>query len=392
MLLTQSCSRFRTFLVRMAIPAMLLGGSAAKAQDMAVYTDSLQNSWQNWSWATTNLSNTNPVHAGADSIAITAGAWAAFYAHSNPIDTSAYTSLRFWINGGATGGQLLQVVGNRNGAGQSSYALGALTSGWQQITIPLSSLGVANVTDFDGFYIQDRSGTAQATFFVDDISLIGVPFGAIAIDAFSSIHPISPYIYGMNWASTAQIQDMNLKSNRAGGNINSTYNWKNNAGNHAADWFFESLGGSSTVPGADEDSFVTSTKSANAEPILTIPTLGWVAKQGPNGERYASFSVAKYGAQQKVDPWWSDAGNGVRPDGTQITGNDPNDAFVPSDVNFIKPDLTRIVSKFAHGCERGDIRVRHEKRDSARCVMRARHCRHRCSEIRRRIRFRDAER
>jgi len=320
---------------------------------MAVYSDSLQNGWQNWSWATTNLSNTNPVHAGADSIAVTAGAWAAFYAHSNPIDTSAYTSLRFWINGGATGGQLLQVVGSRNGSGQAGYALSALTSGWQQITIPLASLGVANATDFDGFTIQDRSGTAQATFYVDDISLIGVQFGAVSIDAFSSIHPISPYIYGMNWCSPAQILDMNLKSNRAGGNINSTYNWKNNAGNHAADWFFESLGGSSTVAGADEDSFVTTTKSANAEPILTIPTLGWVAKLGPNGERYASFSVAKYGAQQKVDPWWSDAGNGVRPDGTAITGNDPNDAFVPSDVNYIKPDLTRLVSKFGQGANGG---------------------------------------
>ncbi|MEO7715467.1 MAG: glycoside hydrolase family 44 protein [Capsulimonas sp.] len=337
----------------LAVPLMLLAGPAAQAQDLPVYTDSLQNGWQNWSWATTDLGNSSPVHTGGDSISITAGAWAAFYLHSNPIDTSSYVSLSFWINGGATGGQLLQVVADRNGSGQTSYPLSALTSGWQQVTIPLSSLGVANVTDMDGFFIQDRSGTAQPTFYIDDISLVGMPIGNVTIDAASNIHPISPYIYGMNWCSPAQLLDMNSRSNRAGGNINSTYNWKTNAGNHAADWFFESLGGGSTVPGDGEDSFVTSTKSANAEPILTIPTLGWVAKLGPNGEHLASFSVAKYGAQTSTDPWWPDAGNGYLLNGNPVTGNDPNDAFIPSDVNYIKPDLTRIVSKFGTAANGG---------------------------------------
>ena len=354
MILSHSYSRFKTFLVPwLAVPAILLAGSAARAQDMAVYTDSLQNSWQNWSWATTNLSNTSPVHTGADSISITAGAWAAFYVHSNPIDTSSYTSLSFWINGGASGGQLLQVAADRNSGGQAGYQLAALTSGWQQITIPLSSLGVANVTDFDGIYIQDRSGTSQPTFYVDDITLVGKPIGTVSIDAASNIHSISPYIYGINWGSPAQLSDMNATINRSGGNINSTYNWQTNAGNHSADWYFESLGGSSTVAGGDEDSFVTSTKSANAEPILTIPTLGWVAKLGPNGQHLASFSVAKYGAQTSTDPWWPDAGNGYLANGTQVTGNDPNDAYVPSNVNYVKPDLTRIVSKFGQGANGG---------------------------------------
>jgi hypothetical protein len=354
MLLTHSISRFRTFLVPwLAVPAILLAGPAARAQDMTVYSDSLQNGWQNWSWAATNTSNTSPVHAGADSISVTAGAWAALYLHSNPIDTSSYTSLSFWINGGATGGQLLQVYTSRNGSGQAGYPLSPLASGWRQITIPLASLGVANVTDFDGVYIQDRSGTSQPTFYIDDVSLVAKQFGSVTIDAAANIHPISPYIYGINWGSPAQLLDMNIHVNRGGGNINSTYNWKNNAGNHAADWYFESLGGSSNVPGADEDSFITSTKSANAEPMVTIPTLGWVAKLGPNGEHLASFSVAKYGAQTSTDPWWPDAGNGYLLNGSPVTGNDPNDAFVPSDVNSIKPDLTRIVNKFGQAANGG---------------------------------------
>jgi len=175
----------------------------------------------------------------------------------------------------------------------------------------------------------------------------------VTVNAATNVHPISPYIYGMNWASPADLSALNAPINRSGGNINSTYNWKNNAGNHAADWYYESISGSSSVAGADEDSFVRDTKSANAEPILTIPTLGWVAKLGPNRESLASFSVAKYGAQQKNDPWWPDAGNGVKTDGTGITGNDPNDAFVPADVNYIKPDFTRLVNTFGQGANGG---------------------------------------
>src|ERR1039457_5289867 len=33
-----------------------------------VYTDSLQNGWQDWSWATVNLATPAPVHGGASSI------------------------------------------------------------------------------------------------------------------------------------------------------------------------------------------------------------------------------------------------------------------------------------------------------------------------------------
>ena len=326
----------------------------AKAQDLSIYSDSLQNGWQNWSWATTNLSNTSPVHSAPDSISVTAGAWAALYLHaSTQVNTSAYTGLRFWINGGSAGGQLLQVAATLNGNAQASYTLSALTTGWQQITIPLTSLGAANATNMDGFNIQDRTGTSQATFYVDDISLVSAPVGNVTIDASANVHPISPYIYGVNWGSTAQLSDLNSSVNRSGGNANSRYNWKINATNRGGDWYFESLPGASSTPGADEDDFVTTTKAGGAEPMLTVPIIGWVAKLGPNRSGLAAFSVAKYGAQKSTDPWWADAGNGVLANGSNVTGNDPNDANVPADVDFVKPDLTRIVTKFGQGTSGG---------------------------------------
>jgi len=325
-----------------------------RAQDLSIYTDSLQNGWQNWSWATTNFSNTSPVHAGSDSIAVTAGAWAAMYLHApSAVDTSAYSSLSFWINGGPAGGQLLQVAATLAGTGQASYSLSPLTTGWQQITIPLSTLGAANATNMDGFWISDRSGTSQPTFYVDDVSLLSLPIGNVTIDATANVHPISPYIYGVNWGSTAQLSDLNSPVNRSGGNANSMYNWQLNATNRGGDWYFESLAPADSTPGADEDNFVNSTKAAGAEPMLTVPIIGWVAKLGPNGSSLASFSVAKYGAQKSADPWWADAGNGVLANGSNVTGNDPNDAAVPSDVNTVKPDLTRIVNKYGQGASGG---------------------------------------
>ena len=43
---------------------------------------------------------------------------------------------------------------------------------WQQFTIPLTALGVADEANFTRFVIQDSIGSAQPTFYVDDISLI----------------------------------------------------------------------------------------------------------------------------------------------------------------------------------------------------------------------------
>ena len=80
--------------------------------------------------------------------------------------------------------------------------------------------------------------------------------------------------------------------------------------------------------------------------MLTIPTLGWVAKLGPNRAKLPSFSVTKYGAQKSTDPYLPDAGNGVLAGGANVTGNDPNDADVPADANFQAGWINHIVSQW----------------------------------------------
>jgi hypothetical protein len=145
---------------------------SAHSADQAVYTDSLQNSWQSWSWATVNAANSSPVHSGSASYSVTPGAWEALYLHHAAQNGALFSAIRFWINGGA-GGQQVAVQATRNGSPQTGVDLSPLpANAWRQETIPLSSLGVANATDFDGFWIQLQSGSAAPTFYVDDITLV----------------------------------------------------------------------------------------------------------------------------------------------------------------------------------------------------------------------------
>jgi PKD repeat protein len=152
----------------------------------------------------------------------------------------------------------------------------------------------------------------------------------VSVDVSASRRPIDSRIYGVAYATSAQLSDLNAPLNRSGGNNTSRYNWQLNADNRGQDWYFESIADTSSAAGQRGDDFVTSTRAGGAEPALTIPTIGWVAKVGSNRSKLASFSIAKYGAQTGNDwQWYPDAGNGIRAsDGRKITGNDPNDANV----------------------------------------------------------------
>jgi len=173
------------------LPACALGllllSRPARA-DHALYTDGLQNSWDNWSWnATINLNNASPVHTGSRSVAVTlTAAWGALSLHHADLDTSAYESLSFWVHGGTSGGQRLKVVAELNGVAQPATNLPALAANtWQRITLPLAALGIAGKPNFSRLNFQDRLGAAQATFYLDDLVLVSstTPPPAIALTA-----------------------------------------------------------------------------------------------------------------------------------------------------------------------------------------------------------------
>jgi hypothetical protein len=318
----------------------------AAQTNQTIYDDALQNAWENWSWATVNLNNAALVHGGTKSIIVTADAWEALYFHQSAFDPSLFTNLTFWIHGGTSGGQRL-VVQAVSGATAvaAGQQLGPLTANtWQQVNVAMSTIVPPGQTQIDGIWIQDRTGTTQAAFYVDDVQLIAGPSGppstntvaSVRVDALANRKPIDPRIYGVAFASSNQLKELNVPLNRSGGNGTTRYNWQINAANHAADWYFESLASSSTAVGADGDDFVSESKAGGAQPMLTIPIIGWVAKLGPSRGRLSSYSIAKYGAQTDNDwQWFPDAGNGISSaTGQAITNNNPNDANTAVGTNF----------------------------------------------------------
>ena len=100
----------------------------------------------------------------------------------------------------------------------------------------------------------------------------------ITVDASANRRPINPAIYGVAYATTAQLQDLNAPLHRYGGNNTSRYNWQLNADNRGQDWYFESIAEASATAGQRGDDFVVNSRAGNAEPMITVPIIEYVAK------------------------------------------------------------------------------------------------------------------
>jgi hypothetical protein len=152
----------------------------------------------------------------------------------------------------------------------------------------------------------------------------------VTVDVNSNRHLISPYVYGGAYPKdAATITDSGLTVVRWGGNSTSRYNWKLQTNNAANDWYYEDFG-YSEIGDSDSTKYVQDVIAAGSHPLMTMPMLNWVAKAAENSSnKNWSFSVAKYGAQCGVDPYNSDAGDGLKTDCSTPLTAVPSDANVP---------------------------------------------------------------
>jgi hypothetical protein len=95
----------------------------------------------------------------------------------------------------------------------------------------------------------------------------------------SNTHPISPYIYGVNLASSIDGLPPGLTLDRAGGNRWTAYNWENNASNAGSDYLYESdtYLSSSSSPAEAVTSWISSDQKRGMATLITFQMLGWVA-------------------------------------------------------------------------------------------------------------------
>src|SRR5579871_3975921 len=255
------------------LPARALG-------DQIVYDDALENGWQNYSWCTVNFSAANYVHSGAYSAQVTyTGAWQGFYLDHAAFDTTPYTSLTFWINGGAASGQSIQVAALLNGTAQVSLPLnnyitgGSVAAGtWRQVTIPLSALGVANQSNMTGFWLQEDTGNSQPSFYVDDIRLVATPPPPVIhlnVNAGQTVRTVDNRLFGVNtavWDSSLNtattislLQAGGLQILRfPGGSTSDGYHWQTNTSdNNTWTWASNFDAFAAVATGAKTQAFLT---------------------------------------------------------------------------------------------------------------------------------------
>ncbi len=245
---------FRFKIALLFASALLVVAPTIRAQaPLLVYSENLVNGFQNWSWATVDAASTATAHSGSHAISVTMGqAWQALFVRRNDFDVSRFQSLRFWIHGGTNGGQQIQVRGVVGGSEKTAFSLGTLPANtWKEFIVPLSSIGLANATNANGFWIQDRVGSAKPTFYVDDIELVAKPFPAavpVTVDASKPIRKVDARWFGVNtaiWdgnfdsaATRSAITEMGLTTLRfPGGSASDEYHWSSNkSANNSGEW------------------------------------------------------------------------------------------------------------------------------------------------------------
>jgi hypothetical protein len=364
--------RRRSAIVVLSTLALLLGPCAVTRTDAAplpVYGDALQSGFVDWSWGTHSLSQSAVVHGGSAAISFEPDGWAGLYLHRDGgIDVAEYAAVELWVRGASAGHQQLSVAVLSGGAVAGSAALDSFVAGgaipggsWAKATVPFAALGVT--TGFlDGVWLQDANGGNQPTLYVDDVQLLEQttpppPAAAVAvsIDPAANRRPVSRLIYGVNFASPGALSRVHYTVQRWGGNSTTRYSWLDDTSNHASDWFFYGIPEDNPAPqnlphGSTTDRFIDSARGAGAEPLITVPLIGWTQK---DRSRNWGFSVAKYGAQQQTEctatgnAFWCnpDAGNGLRPNGAPITGNDPHDTSREIGPSFVTDWLAHIASR-----------------------------------------------
>jgi hypothetical protein len=213
---------------------------------LPVYTDSLINGFQDWGWAAHDYANSTPVHSGTHSISVTIdSAWSGLQIYHPDFDSSGYSAVSFWVNGGSAGDQQLQLygllhVGSNQNASQKSMRLDSVPrNSWRQFIVALSALGIANKTNCTGFVIQDALGTIQPTFYVDDIELLPAPPPNVVhlqVDATQPVRRVDFRHFGVNTAiwdsnfdtpeTVSLLEEMGTRLLRGpGGSLSDEYHW-----------------------------------------------------------------------------------------------------------------------------------------------------------------------
>lgn len=163
----------------------------------------------------------------------------------------------------------------------------------------------------------------------------------VSVDTSADVHPISPLIYGINFASDGDLAAGHLTLTRWGGNTATRYNWQIDTANTGADYFFENVPGcwsatsnycsplpSDPKSNSGANALLSSARSRAMSALLTVPVMGWVAATAKYAHPFdCGCPKTLVASQDAFDPFDGNCGNGYAPgrgsrvqcDGTAIS-------------------------------------------------------------------------
>jgi hypothetical protein len=306
-----------------------------------IYDGSLKGSWQETGSVTRDVNN------GPAKIRFDSGEWTLM----RPGLEGHFGALVFRAKEPANEGEFLEVrVGTPTDRpfpkvkiNPDHYTTAVGADGWVSIRVPTSQLDPSDAP-FDRVVFRTFRPLANEDIYLDNIALTqpaapgaggqvasngaGAAGGRVVRSRVTcDAHPakISPFIYGIAFGDEGWPR-LGVATRRWGGNQNSRYNWEKHFNNTAMDWYFENQAM------APYTKFLTDSAAHGATNALTIPMIGWVAKDASS----YSYPVSVFGAQKSVDPYKQDAGNGVDGSGKNIAPGPPTRTSVEAPPEWAK--------------------------------------------------------
>ncbi len=270
----------------------------------------------------------------------------------NPATATIGAQVQFTAAVAGTGSFNNAVTWSLVGPSGSSLSPGTLTA-TGLYTTPYPAPATVTVTATS---TQNTSKSGSVTVTLSQPASAAGP--ALSVDAGNQTHPISPYIYGMNFyaLSASAAKAANLPVDRWGGDATSLYNYQLDVSNAGSDWYFENgvnATGQQATSGFNAQ--IESDAAIGAKTLGTVPLLGWVAKDGTS----CSYSASTYPNQFAFDPYNSKCGDGELPNPsnpgspTNITGNDPTVTATAVDPSWTSGWVAYLVSKFGTAANGG---------------------------------------
>jgi hypothetical protein len=175
-----------------------------------------------------------------------------------------------------------------------------------------------------------RAGLTAATLACGLARAAPVPIepAQVTVECQGPSHPINELIYGIGAYypdRSAHQWEMGATARRWGGDAATRFNWRlGNAWNSNHNWYFRNVK-VVDAPSFSYDTFFEENREHGVSTVLTVPMLGWVAKDTTS----YSFPVRIFGPQQSIAFDNPESGNGISPSGSPLTPLPPTQTSVP---------------------------------------------------------------